>query len=335
MLLIAQAPQDEILAAFAPLPVPDDPARMWSVGPTAPSGWTAAWVEAEAALPESWDLVLLGEDGDPRVVRVRSGGSEQRFAWDAQDRSIPAHVPAMIAETLRMPGAVDSFRSALEEHLLGETTTEEDLVLAQVAEALSGAVGGLPQLENDTYREILLDRGDASRRRSLAEDFAHDGGGWVLTELGADWFSVHSPDSPELGPDPFDLDSTSGKDRPVLSLWRGSGSGAVLHDREDLLELIQWNTGWVEQLDDSAERAAAGDALGAAFGPVAGQRRLRELCSAQTVDGDPIARLLELLNIPRTALLVLDDDPSAPEPTVVEPPVGLLGGLKRLFGGRG
>ena len=339
MLLIARASQDEILAAFAPLPLPEDPDRTWHVGPTAPSGWTAAWVEEETTLPETWELVLLGEVGDPRVVRVRTGGAERRFAWDIHDAGIPGEVPAAIAATLGMPGTEAAFRLALEEHLLGETTAEEeDLALSQVAEALGGARSrsGLPELENDTFREVLLDRGDASRRRDLAEQFAYDEDeGWVLTEIGGDWFTVHSPDTPELGAGPFDLDDASSVDHPVLVLWRGSGSGAVLQDREDLMELIMWNTGWVEQSDDSAERATTGEALGEAFGVGEGARRLRDLCAARTVDGDPLAQLLELLDIPRTALLVLDDDPSAPEPLSIDAPGGFLRGVRRLFGGRG
>ena len=344
MLLIARASQDEVLSAMAPLPLPVDPAGMWSVGPTAPSGWTAAWVEQEAALPGSWDLVLLGEVGDPRVVRVRTGGAERRFTWSIHDGSIPEEVPAAIAATLGMPGVEEPFRLALAEHLLGETTAEEEgLVLSQVAEALGGAraPSGLPELENDTVREILLDRGDASRRRELAEQFSYEEEGWVLTEIGGDWFTVHSADTPELGAGPFDLDDASGEDQPVLVLWRGSGSGAVLEDREDLMELIQWNTGWVEQIDDSAERATTAEALGEAFGAGAGAQRLRDLCAARTVDGDPLAQLLELLDIPRTALLVLDGDPSAPEPLsadapgAVDAPGGFLRGVRRLFGGRG
>lgn len=338
MLLIARASQDEILAAFAPLPLPDDPDRTWHVGPTAPSGWTAAWVEEETTLPETWDLVLLGEVGDPRVVRVRTGGAERRFAWDIHDASIPGEVPAAIAATLGMPGTEAAFRLALEEHLLGETTAEEeDLALSQVAEALGGARGrnGLPELENDTFREVLLDRGDASRRRDLAERLTYEESGWVLTEIGGDWFTVHSADTPELGAGPFDLDDASGEDQPVLVLWRGSGSGAVLEDREDLMELIDWNTGWVEQDDDSADRATTGEALVEAFGVGEGARRLRDLCAVRTVDGDPLAQLLELLDIPRTALLVLDDDPSAPEPMSIDAPGGFLRGVRRLFGGRG
>lgn len=338
MLLIARASQDEILAAFAPLPLPDDPDRTWHVGPTAPSGWTAAWVEEETTLPETWDLVLLGEVGDPRVVRVRTGGAERRFAWDIHDASIPGEVPAAIAATLGMPGTEAAFRLALEEHLLGETTAEEeDLALPQVAEALGGARGrnGLPELENDTFREVLLDRGDASRRRDLAERLTYEESGWVLTEIGGDWFTVHSADTPELGAGPFDLDDASGEDQPVLVLWRGSGSGAVLEDREDLMELIDWNTGWVEQDDDSADRATTGEALVEAFGVGEGARRLRDLCAVRTVDGDPLAQLLELLDIPRTALLVLDDDPSAPEPMSIDAPGGFLRGVRRLFGGRG
>lgn len=338
MLLIARASQDEILAAFAPLPLPDDPDRTWHVGPTAPSGWTAAWVEEETTLPETWDLVLLGEVGDPRVVRVRTGGAERRFAWDIHAASIPGEVPAAIAATLGMPGTEAAFRLALEEHLLGETTAEEeDLALSQVAEALGGARGrnGLPELENDTFREVLLDRGDASRRRDLAERLTYEESGWVLTEIGGDWFTVHSPDTPELGAGPFDLDGASGADHPVLVLWRGSGSGAVLEDREDLMELIDWNTGWVEQDDDSADRATTGEALVEAFGVGEGARRLRDLCAARTVDGDPLAQLLELLDIPRTALLVLDDDPSAPAPMSIDAPGGFLRGVRRLFGGRG
>lgn len=338
MLLIARASQEEILAAFAPLPLPEDPDRTWQVGPTAPSGWTAAWVEEETTLPETWDLVLLGEVGDPRVVRVRTGGAERRFAWDIHDASIPGEVPAAIAATLGMPGTEAAFRLALEEHLLGETTAEEeDLALSQVAEALGGARGRneLPELENDTFREVLLDRGDASRRRDLAERLTYEESGWVLTEIGGDWFTVHSPDTPELGAGPFDLDDASGADHPVLVLWRGSGSGAVLEDREDLMELIQWNTGWVEQDDDSADRATTGEALVEAFGVGEGARRLRDLCAARTVDGDPLAQLLELLDIPRTALLVLDDDPSAPEPMSIDAPGGFLRGVRRLFGGRG
>lgn len=338
MLLIARASQDEILAAFAPLPLPDDPDRTWHVGPTAPSGWTAAWVEEETTLPETWDLVLLGEVGDPRVVRVRTGGAERRFAWDIHDASIPREVPAAIAATLGMPGTEAAFRLALEEHLLGETTAEEeDLALPQVAEALGGARGrnGLPELENDTFREVLLDRGDASRRRDLAERLTYEESGWVLTEIGGDWFTVHSADTPELGAGPFDLDDASGEDQPVLVLWRGSGSGAVLEDREDLMELIDWNTGWVEQDDDSADRATTGEALVEAFGVGEGARRLRDLCAVRTVDGDPLAQLLELLDIPRTALLVLDDDPSAPEPMSIDAPGGFLRGVRRLFGGRG
>ena len=338
MLLIARASQDEILAAFAPLPLPDDPDRTWHVGPTAPSGWTAAWVEHEVALPETWDLVLLGEVGDPRVVRVRTGGAERRFAWDIHDAGIPGEVPAAIAATLGMPGTEAAFRLALEEHLLGETIAEEeDLALSQVAEALGGARGrnGLPELENDTFREVLLDRGDASRRRDLAERLTYEESGWVLTEIGGDWFTVHSPDTPEIGPGPFDLDGASGADHPVLVLWRGSGSGAVLQDREDLMELIRWNTGWVEQIDDSADRATTGEALVEAFGVGEGARCLRDLCAARTVDGDPLAQLLELLDIPRTALLVLDDDPSAPEPMSIDAPGGFLRGVRRLFGGRG
>ena len=159
--------------------------------------------------------------------------------------------------------------------------------------------------------------------------------GWVLTEVGEDWFTVHSPDSPAIGAGPFDLDDESGEDHPVLVLWRGSGSGAVLQDREDLMELIQWNTGWVEQIDDSAERATTAEALGEAFGAGAGAQRLRDLCAARTVDGDPLAQLLELLDIPRTALLVLDGDPSAPEPLSADAPGGFLRGVRRLFGGRG
>lgn len=338
MLLIARASQEEILAAFAPLPLPEDPDRTWQVGPTAPSGWTAAWVEEETTLPETWDLVLLGEVGDPRVVRVRTGGAERRFAWDIHDASIPGEVPAAIAATLGMPGTEAAFRLALEEHLLGETTAEEEaLALSQVAEALGGARGRneLPELENDTFREVLLDRGDASRRRDLAERLTYEESGWVLTEIGGDWFTVHSPDTPELGAGPFDLDDASGEDQPVLVLWRGSGSGAVLEDREDLMELIQWNTGWVEQDDDSADRATTGEALVEAFGVGEGARRLRDLCAARTVDGDPLAQLLELLDIPRTALLVLDDDPSAPEPMSIDAPGGFLRGVRRLFGGRG
>ena len=338
MLLIARASQDEILAAFAPLPLPDDPDRTWHVGPTAPSGWTAAWVEEETTLPGSWDLVLLGEVGDPRVVRVRTGGAERRFAWDIHDAGIPWEVPAAIAATLGMPGTEAAFRLALEEHLLGETTAEEeDLALSQVAEALGGARGrnGLPELENDTFREVLLDRGDASRRRDLAERLTYEESGWVLTEIGGDWFTVHSPDTPALGAGPFDLDFVSGEDQPVLVLWRGSGSGAVLEDREDLMELIQWNTGWVEQIDDSADRATTGEALVEAFGVGEGARCLRDLCAARTVDGDPLAQLLELLDIPRTALLVLGDDPSAPEPMSIDAPGGFLRGVRRLFGGRG
>lgn len=338
MLLIARASQDEILAAFAPLPLPEDPDRTWHVGPTAPSGWTAAWVEQETTLPETWDLVLLGEVGDPRVVRVRTGGAERRFAWDIHDAGIPGEVPAAIAATLGMPGTEAAFRLALEEHLLGETTAEEeDLALSQVAEALGGARGrnGLPELENDTFREVLLDRGDASRRRDLAERLTYEESGWVLTEIGGDWFTVHSPDTPELGAGPFDLDDASGEDQPVLVLWRGSGSGAVLEDREDLMELIQWNTGWVEQDDDSADRATTGEALVEAFGVGEGASRLRDLCAARTVDGDPLAQLLELLDIPRTALLVLDDDSSAPEPMSIDAPGGFLRGVRRLFGGRG
>lgn len=308
------------------------------MGPTAPSGWTAAWVEEETTLPETWDLVLLGEVGDPRVVRVRTGGVERRFAWDIHDAGIPGEVPAAIAATLGMPGTEAAFRLALEEHLLGETTAEEeDLALSQVAEALGGARGrnGLPELENDTFREVLLDRGDASRRRVLAERLTYEESGWVLTEIGGDWFTVHSPDTPEFGAGPFDLDDASGEDQPVLVLWRGSGSGAVLEDREDLMELIQWNTGWVEQDDDSADRATTGEALVEAFGVGEGARRLRDLCAARTVDGDPLAQLLELLDIPRTALLVLDDDPSAPEPMSIDAPGGFLRGVRRLFGGRG
>ena len=121
----------------------------------------------------------------------------------------------------------------------------------------------------------------------------------------------------------------------MLVLWRGSGSGAVLEDREDLMELIQWNTGWVEQDDDSADRATTGEALVEAFGVGEGARRLRDLCAARTVEGDPLAQLLELLDIPRTALLVLDDDPSAPEPMSIDAPGGFLRGVRRLFGGRG
>lgn len=336
MLLIARASQDEILAAFAPLPLPEDPLHMWSVGPTAPSGWTAAWVEEEAVLPGDWDVVLLGEVGDPRVVRVRAGAAEQRFAWNIDDASIPAEVPAAIAATLGMSDVEAPFRLALEEHLLGGTTAqEEDLALSQVAEALGGVRVGLPELENGTCREILLDRGDASRRRDLAERCALEDGGWVLTEIGADWFTVHSPRTPEIGPGPFDLERASGEDHPVLVLWRGSGSGAVLQDREDLMELIQWNTGWVEQIDDSAERATTAEALGEAFGGGAGARGLRDLCDARAVDGDPLAQLLELLDIPRTVLLVLDDDPSAPAPMSVDAPGGFLRGVRRLFGGRG
>ena len=338
MLLNARASQDEILAAFAPLRLPEDPDRTWHVGPTAPSGWTAAWVEHEVALPETWDLVLLGEVGDPRVVRVRTGGAERRFAWDIHDAGIPGEVPAAIAATLGMPGTEAAFRLALEEHLLGETTAEEEgRALSQVAEALGGARGrnGLPELEKDTFREILLDRGDASRRRELAEQFFYGEEGWVLTEIGGDWFTVHSADTPELGAGPFDLDDASGEDQPVLVLWRGSGSGAVLEDREDLMELIQWNTGWVEQDDDSADRATTGEALVEAFGVGEGARRLRDLCAVRTVDGDPLAQLLELLDIPRTALLVLDDDPSAPEPMSIDAPGGFLRGVRRLFGGRG
>lgn len=159
--------------------------------------------------------------------------------------------------------------------------------------------------------------------------------GWVLTEIGEDWFTVHSPTAPAIGPGIFALDSAAGEDHPVLTLWRGSGSGAVLEDREDLLELIQWNTGWVEQVDDSADRARTGKALGRAFGPVAGSRRLRDLCAAHTVAGDPLAQLLELLDIPSTALLVLDGDPSAPASLPADAPGGVLRGLRRLFGGRG
>lgn len=282
--------------------------------------------------------MLLGEVGDPRVVRVRTGGAERRFAWDIHDAGIPGEVPAAIAATLGMPGTEAAFRLALEEHLLGETTAEEeDLALSQVAEALGGARGrnGLPELENDTFREVLLDRGDASRRRDLAERLTYEESGWVLTEIGGDWFTVHSPDTPEIGPGPFDLDGASGADHPVLVLWRGSGSGAVLEDREDLMELIQWNTGWVEQDDDSADRATTGEALVEAFGVGERARRLRDLCAARTVEGDPLAQLLELLDIPRTALLVLDDDPSAPEPMSIDAPGGFLRGVRRLFGGRG
>ncbi|MGN7213373.1 hypothetical protein [Brachybacterium paraconglomeratum] len=278
------------------------------------------------------------------MVRVRTGGAERRFAWDIHDAGIPGEVPAAIAATLGMPGTEAAFRLALEEHLLGETIAEEeDLALSQVAEALGGARGrnGLPELENDTFREVLLDRGDASRRRDLAERLTYEESGWVLTEIGGDWFTVHSPDTPEIGPGPFDLDGASGEDHPVLVLWRGSGSGAVLEDREDLMELIQWNTGWVEQIDDSAERATTAEALGEAFGAGAGAQRLRDLCAARTVDGDPLAQLLELLDIPRTALLVLDGDPSAPEPLsadapgAVDAPGGFLRGVRRLYGGRG
>ena len=341
MLLIARASQREILAALAPLPVPEDLDLTWSVGPTAPSGWTAAWVRVKATLPASWDLVLLGEVGDPRVVRVRTGGAERRFSWDVHDGGIPAGAAEALAATLGMTGAAASFRRALEEHLLGEATAEEDTVLSQVAEALGAVRGGLPELENGTFREILMDRGEASRRRDLAEEFAWGDEGWVLTEVGEDWFTVHSPDSPAIGAGPFDLDDESGEDHPVLVLWRGSGSGAVLQDREDLMELIMWNTGWMEQIDDSAERARTGDALVEAFGVGAGAQRLRDLCAARTVDGDPLAQLLELLDIPRAALDVLDEDPSAPAPLsvdapgTVDAPGGFLRGVRRLFGGRG
>ena len=82
MRLLARASQDESRAAFAPRPLPADPDRTWHVGPTAPSGWTAAWVEEETTLPEIWDLVLLGEVGDPRVVRGGRGAAARWFAWD-------------------------------------------------------------------------------------------------------------------------------------------------------------------------------------------------------------------------------------------------------------
>ncbi|MFC0673233.1 hypothetical protein [Brachybacterium hainanense] len=357
MLLIARASQAELSAALSPLPLPADPADGWSVGPTSPSGWTAAWIRTEPSLPPEWDRILLGDAEDPRILRVRATGADRRFAWGGGEEHLPIGAAEAVADALALPGGAGLVREALEEHLCrreldpeevedpdaDEVGEDGDALLGEAVAALSAAVPGLPELERVQAREITLDRGDAARAREIGRMAADAEGQVRVTPLDAGWFAIASLEDPGIGPDLF-FPEDAQRDRWVLSLFRDAGSGCGLSAAtpDDVPVLMLWNTGWIEQTDDGAARREEAEALIAALGPDVDAERLRALFRETELPGDPLAAVLDALRIPREALLVLDGDPAAPEGTVLpqeqeqEPDGGgLLGGLRRLLGGRG
>lgn len=362
MLSYLFAPRSTVLDLLAG----DDDA---SVGPESTTGWTAAWVEDPVLIEEIGTAILVDEAGEVEIaLGVRRDGVTRSWSWavaedeecvddadgvvEVGDGEHPADedgADVAARELTAALGAPDEVRSALRELLA--LRREPNSFVDRLA-----ALTGLPAPSRpQPVHALVLSRTTPAATRLTGEIAATGLGDIALADLGDGWSGLLMLENPELGPQLADAvgrfiaaQGLRSRKRRALLLWRGENgeAGFELHRGENLYAAHDWGTGWTDIIsaDLSVRDAFAEELL--VLAPEAPEHlpRLRSLMRADIRERDPLAELVDLLDLPADAIAVLDlgvsttaeapwDDP--PVPLELLEPAGLGRFIRGLVTGHG
>ncbi|GAP79059.1 MULTISPECIES: hypothetical protein [Brachybacterium] len=359
MLSYLLAPRSTVLDLLAG----DDDA---SVGPESATGWTVAWFEDPDLIEEIRTAILVDEAGEVEIaLGVRRDGVTRSWSWavDEDEKCVDdadgivevgdgeslADEDGAARELAAALGAPDEIRSALRE-LLAQRR-EPDSFVDRLA-TLTGLPAPSPP---HPVRALVLSRTTPAATRLTGQIAATGLGDIALADLGDGWSGLLMLENPDLGPQLADAvgrfiaaQGLRSRKKRALLLWRGENgaAGFELHRGENLYAAHSWGTGWTDivSAELSVRDAFAEELLVLAPDAPEHRPRLRSLMRADTRDRDPLAELVDLLDLPSDAIAVLDpgvdgtaaapwDDP--PVPLELLEPAGLGRFLRGLVTGRG
>lgn len=362
MLSYLLAPRSTVLDLLAG----DDDA---SVGPESATGWTVAWVEDPDLIEEIGTAILVDEAGEVEIaLAVRRDGVTRSWSWavdegedcvddidgvvEVGDGEHPADeggADGAARELSAALGAPDETRSALRDLLARRR--EPNSFVEQLA-----AITGLPAPSRpQPLHALVLSRTTPAATRLTGQIAATGLGDIALADLGDGWSGLLMLENPELGPQLADAvgrmiaaQGLRSRKKRALLLWRGENgaAGFELHRGENLYAGHDWGTGWTDVVSAelSVRDAFAEELL--VLVPESSDHlpRLRSLMRADARDRDPLAELVDLLDLPSTAIDLLEsgthnsaegheDEPSLPLELLE--PAGLGRFIRGLVTGRG
>lgn len=282
---------------------------------------------------------LAGDDDADGVVEV--GDGESLADEDGADGAARELAAAL--------GAPDEIRSALRE-LLAQRREPNSFV-----DRLATLTGLPAPSPPRPVRALVLSRTTPAATRLTGQIAATGLGDIALADLGDGWSGLLKLENPDLGPQLADAvgrfiaaQGLRSRKKRALLLWRGENgaSGFELHRGENLYAAHDWGTGWTDIVSAglSVRDAFAEELLVLAPESPEHLPRLRSLMRADARDRDPLAELIDLLDLPSDAIAVLDlgvnttgeapwDDP--PVPLELLEPAGLGRFIRGLVTGRG
>ncbi|WP_141538605.1 hypothetical protein [Isoptericola jiangsuensis] len=304
MLIVARAPQDAVVAALGPVDA--------DVGPTSAAGLTAVWSSGHAPVRalSGVDLVAVWDEPDAGhvVLHVRHDGDERDLVWPAGEATPPPGEP--------LPTTADLVAAA--RTVLGDPTADHpDLTGLRWAHDLTTVLEqtfALPVLDPVRRRAVTLYRGRHADARIVGR-LAAGTDGVAVTDVGNRWSVLHV-DEPEAQQVVTLAAAAAGSRRSlVLQLWRGDGgaAGFDLVQRDHTVAQVGWDDGWRRPVDEGWEsRDEIAAVLAHHVDGDVDLPALRALLRSRSRSGDPLARLVELLGVPASALDVLDRAATAP-----------------------
>lgn len=344
-----------------------------SVGPESATGWTVAWVEDPDLIEEIRTAILVDEAGEVEIaLGVRRDGVTRSWSWavdedededeervDATDGVVEVGDGEHSADEDGADGAARELSAAL--RAPDETRSALRDLLARRREPNSfveqlAAITGLPApTRPQPVHALVLSRTTPAATRLTGEIAATGLGDIALADLGDGWSGLLMLENPELGPQLADAvgrfiaaQGLRSRKKRALLLWRGENgaAGFELHRGENLYAAHDWGTGWTDivSAELSVRDSFAEELLVLAPESPENLPRLRSLMRADTRDRDPLAELVDLLDLPSDAIALLDlgvnttgeatwDDP--PVPLEQLEPAGLGRFLRGLVTGRG
>ena len=310
-----RASQDAVVSALGD--------RGGVVSPTSASGWTAAWIDDPTPLPALGDGFAIEGDENTLTLQVVADRRSGSWTWNVDDTDVAVPV---LAEAARALGAVvartdtDTDTDTELRHALAGAECADELIDDLVRRHhLPHPWGPVPR------RAVTLQRGDPAAARLAARIVARDVGSIGLAALPGGWSVIRA----EAGPDAQGAVTMSvaaglsSRRGTVLALWRGEGgaAGFEVASGDGVAAEGRWNTGWRDLGADRREaRDAAAQVLAqAAGGSAVNLVALRALLRSRTWNGDPLAELVALLEVPDTAVRVLDGSAGDPGLRTMKP----------------
>jgi hypothetical protein len=315
VLILARASQDAVVTALAGADA--------DVGPTSAAGLTAVWCTGDEpirALTGHADLVAVWDEPDEAhvVLHLSHEGREQDRVW-----------PLGRTGALTPPAA-SSLEDLTDDLCRFFAVPAQDglvpaLAVVRQAEHLTDLLEGhfdLPDLDPVHRRAVTAHRGRPSDARIAGRLAARGGSDVEVTPAGDGWTVLDAGDPAVQQVVSLAVGAAGRRRDVVLHLWRGDGSAAgfELVHRDHVVAHGSWDDGWRRHADDDWQvRDESAEMLARRFGDDVDLPALRALLRARTRTGDPLARLVELLGVPRAVLDALDGTGTATEVTALQP----------------